>query len=967
MIDNIFNGNDNNYNLYNNNNKIKLDNLNLDDLPGIFSDASEDKNKSNSDINQDNNNNNYEYLLTNEEIIPYTPEMSEEPIHPNKTKKLITDNIINKKREKYEEDIFTFKNINQKTNNFNFNSNDDIYEDNKNEIKNEKSLNNYNTIDEKNHEDNDQNIKASILNFEDIITKENNELLNKSKSTFILKDNINNFNGDIKNNNVKKTNTTKKLNVNKKKSPINFGGKKKKNNPQNIIKNNNSKNVNKSQKNANKNLKIFEHNNTLDGIEFENFMKEKNIVISTNENTTNKKKSIKSNKEKINDFLMRNTPKKKDNLDFSTKIKKVKINANERKNNLRKNPKLRDVTSLINKTDISLDKIINNNKSYKKERLNISKDKTPNKNNYNKSFLMDKENSIISSKSQIIKRKRPNTLRDCKKIEDTKVPLEVTKAEMDLALKNKKFGKNIQKRFSKINNDIIKFDNSKFIKYDTDQIRYGLIRDYSNIHPEKEDGFLQRMQFESLKRKNQDIKINELLEKSKQKYKMKEAQREKAFDRLIDDANRRLILKQEIVENEKYLMDYKDLMDANEKKYNREEWNDIYKKRFKDYEEYKKKKIDIQRQNEKIKKMLKEEEEINMCQMKKIPERKIMENTQRLYDDAKKRDFIKNQNMNAVNSVKNYKIPKKNDIYLSSFDDEEDASKYMKDFRSQAYSFIGDRDNNMLYKNNNNYRNFNNYNNNGQKNYFDNNNYRNNNYINKKNNVNNDNKSFDKVLKKCNKMSVTEFNNIRFDTRNNLQRKAKKKVQNLNINNYIFNDSKDFSNNNKNEIATYFDYKKSKQNGFSTKQNNNISSAFPYGYNYNNYNIYNINNLNNNINNINNSNSNDGDNDIDNYNLTNIAEQLMITAAMNKISNNKKKDLNNLCLSNNGLKNNNDYFNLNFNNNNYDISNEKKNMIVNRYLSECSERGNQNYEFDYNPKTEANQIVNQFMINQFEY
>ena len=81
--------------------------------------------------------------------------------------------------------------------------------------------------------------------------------------------------------------------------------------------------------------------------------------------TTNKKKSIKSNKEKINDFLMRNTPKKKDNLDFSTKIKKVKINANERKNNLRKNPKLRDVTSLINKTDISLDKIINN-KSYKK-------------------------------------------------------------------------------------------------------------------------------------------------------------------------------------------------------------------------------------------------------------------------------------------------------------------------------------------------------------------------------------------------------------------------------------------------------------------------------------------------------------------------------------------------------------------------------------------------------------------------
>ena len=96
---------------------------------------------------------------------------------------------------------------------------------------------------------------------------------------------------------------------------------------------------------------------------------------------------------------------------------------------------------------------------------------------------------------------------------------------------------------------------------------------------------------------------------------MKEAEREKAFGRLMDDANRRIIIKQEMLENEKYLTDYKDLVD-NGKKYNREEWNEIYNKRFKNYEEYKKKKIDIQIQNQKIKKMLKEEEEINMCQIK---------------------------------------------------------------------------------------------------------------------------------------------------------------------------------------------------------------------------------------------------------------------------------------------------------------------------------------------------------------
>jgi len=90
----------------------------------------------------------------------------------------------------------------------------------------------------------------------------------------------------------------------------------------------------------------------------------------------------------------------------------------------------------------------------------------------------------------------------------------------------------------------------------------------------------------------------------------------KTFNRLIEDANRRIIMKQEILENEKYLTDYRELLD-NSKKYNQEEWDKIYKKRFKEYEDIKKKKMDIQRQNEKLKKMLKEEEEINMCPVKK--------------------------------------------------------------------------------------------------------------------------------------------------------------------------------------------------------------------------------------------------------------------------------------------------------------------------------------------------------------
>ena len=955
MENNIINEKENNMNIYNNLYNIgQLDNLNIDDMPGFF--HNKINNKSNNDLNQENNN--FEqYLFPNEEIIPYSPEMSEEPIHPNQSKQLNIDNIINKKRDQFGEEIFTFKNNNKKGDNFNFNKSDKMFDIFKDDINMDMKMNMNNIIENNNKEiDLDRNkIKASILNFEDIITKENNELLNKSKNIMISKEfnNLNNVNNNSNenalSNNINNSNSNnKELNIIKKESHKSVNSKNSKNSKNKINNNNNFKKINKnnkSQKRPNQKIKIFDNNSTLDGVEFENFMKEKNLFIPANTTTT---KNINKNMSKINDInndlLIRKTIKKRENTDILSNFKKLdkSTNTKEKKTKRKINNIIRKTTSLINQNDISLDKIIIN-KNNKRNKLNISKDKTLKKNKSNKSF--DDNNSILTSKSQIIKRKRANTLRNTtKKIEDTKVPLKVTELEFNSALKNEKIGKNIQKRFSNINNDIIKFDNSKFIKYDTDQILYGLIKDYSNIHPEKGEGFLQRMQFESLKRKNKDIKIKELLEKNKKQYKMKETQREKAFDRLIDDANRRLILKQEMIENEKYLMDYKDLMN-NEKKYNKEEWNDIYKKRFSDYEECKKKKIEIQRQNEKIKKMLKEEEEINMCQMKKIPAQKIRENTQRLYDDAKKREYIKRKNMSSANSIANYKKNKKKDINLTSFDDEEDASKYMKGFRSQAYSFIGDDGNNNNYYNNHNinFLNFNNNRNQNQnQNYFDNNN---NYYYCGNNNYSiNVNKSFDKKNKNKSKISVTEFNNLRFDTRKN---NPKSIINKKNQNNFE-----------KNEISTYFDYKKSKQNGFSSIPNNNISSQFSYGYNYNNYNIYNINNLNNNINSIHNLNNNDEENDMDNYNLNNIAEQLLHTAAMNKISNQNNK--NNLYHSDNN------YSNINFNRNNNDNNNTNIFNTYNDYADNYKKIDNRiNYEQN-EQNIETTQMINQFLLNQYD-
>ena len=254
--DNFENTNDNNiYDIYN---YDQLNNLEIDNFGGNISDSMDNKsNNRNSDINQ-------EYLFPNEDIIPYSPEMSEEPEHPNRTKKIITENILNNKKEQNDEEAFTFKNNIKKTDNFNFNDNKEVIQ----------QLNDYHTInDEQMKKENNNQIEANILNFEDVINKRNNEIMNKAKIRAI----------DENNNKIKndKSILNTKINPNKKNSKI------QKNKEKGTIirakQLNNKKKENKSQKKSNNKLKIFEQK-TFDAVEFENFMEEKKIDKSFVEN-----------------------------------------------------------------------------------------------------------------------------------------------------------------------------------------------------------------------------------------------------------------------------------------------------------------------------------------------------------------------------------------------------------------------------------------------------------------------------------------------------------------------------------------------------------------------------------------------------------------------------------------------------------------------------------------------------------
>ena len=787
---------ENNYNINSTSNN-EFNNLDLENISDIRNDnfkSSEFNNNNNSkDIN--------EYF--NEDIVPYSPELLDEPIPPSYTRKLISEEIKGNKNIQNKEEVFTFKIKNEN------NSSNKIGKIKKNIIK-YKTTNNMNKNKNTNRIENNDKIKANILTFDELIEKNNNEKLKKKK---ILKENNDMSENKKKNKKVIKIDFSRKLYQNK----TNYGY------PEDLKKNKLLKEKTKSEKNFKDKISNIKKKIS------------NNIVINKIKKINNNEKSAYLH----NYFKLNNLSNKKQN---EKNIKANKEDINER-----------------------------NNKSY------VLKD-----------ISMEKDNSLIMNKSSRTSKEKSNILKGIKR---RKLYNEIhNDNKYKLALKKREY-KNSKKRHSEINDELYNFDNSKFEKYDTEQIRYNLIKDYSYTHPENDknqnNNFLERMKYDSLKRKNKETKLNELFEKNKNKYKLNESERTKTFNRLIDDANRRIIMKQELIENEKYLTDYKELLE-NSKKYNQEEWEKIYRKRFKDYEDIKKKKLDIQRQNEKIKKMLKEEQEINMCKIKKIPKSKIKLNSERLFNDYKKREIQRNNG-----------LYKNNNICLTNID--EDATKYMKNFKNTEYTFYDDD-------------------------------------INNDNNINNllrNNKSFErkKKLKKNKKISVTEYNNMRFNTGNN----------NNDLYDYIS------KNNNKNNIIEpYFSYKRNK---VQNRKNDYISSTkFPYEYNYNNYNIYNINNLNNNIHSNNNMNNKINDN---NY-LDNITYKLMENAALNKINNERINDRrviqNNLNRNidfnyNRNLYYNNDRINNNINNNN-NYMNRRENIM---------------------PQNEGNDLIEQFLSRQFGY
>ena len=205
--------------------------------------------------------------------------------------------------------------------------------------------------------------------------------------------------------------------------------------------------------------------------------------------------------------------------------------------------------------------------------------------------------------------------------------------------------------------------NNKFMKYDDELKRYYFNKEFSNLHINTDENFLERMKFDIYKRQIKEKKIDDFIQNNK--VKIKEEKKIKTFNHLIEDANRRL--KAQINAEHLNTELNQDLLGKDEpKKYNDDEWDIIYQKRFKNYLDRVNKK---KKENKKIieeEKMKKEEEILKLIPNKKVSQKHIEETAEKMYEEAIKRNIKKKEIIEKFDNIKISNLPIKNNINIKT-------------------------------------------------------------------------------------------------------------------------------------------------------------------------------------------------------------------------------------------------------------------------------------------------------------
>lgn len=339
---------------------------------------------------------------------------------------------------------------------------------------------------------------------------------------------------------------------------------------------------------------------------------------------------------------------------------------------------------------------------------------------------------------------------------------------------------------------------NKYEKYDIQSLSYSLNKDYSSLHSNQNNNFLQRMKFDIYKRQIREDRLNQLINQNK--VKIDEEERIKTFNHLIEDANKRFeaLEKMEKIKQE---LD-EDLTSVEHKKYTQKEWNKIYNDRFKKYEnEVKEKNLKRKKEQEEIKKKLLEDE-LKLCKTKKGNKERIEREGKRMYEEYKKRQI---------------KLEEKRKKYEDIYNDEIN-NNFLGKYNNEKYIFEEDLENNNLKTEDNKLKDS--LNNNEQINFIKSMN-------NKLNNSENKNKNFKTIFNLKNSKNINVYKNY-----NNKFAKNRSKLTSYN-NSYNDNTQNNSLNNNKNKsnfVQEFLRYRNlnspikilSNRNNYNNNFNNNV-------------------------------------------------------------------------------------------------------------------------------------------------
>ena len=209
---------------------------------------------------------------------------------------------------------------------------------------------------------------------------------------------------------------------------------------------------------------------------------------------------------------------------------------------------------------------------------------------------------------------------------------------------------------------------SDFLTLENNDEKRNASEERSKIKIEENDrfaNFLSRMEMDLERRRTKDKRRQLLFEKSKIKHSEEEIVN--GFNRLIDDANRRIEVKQKMEELSLEINGKK--KDKNEKTYDPEKWKEVYQSRFEKFKNTVQEKI-VTKKKEKEEAEKKEIEEY-IEQMKnktiKVPKDKLTKICQRLYNGrrlppklVKKEEEIKQNEVQKQNIKETKEKQKKN-------------------------------------------------------------------------------------------------------------------------------------------------------------------------------------------------------------------------------------------------------------------------------------------------------------------